>query len=329
MQWAHRQKGFTIVELLIVIVVIAILAAITIVSYNGITKKASESMAQSSVEQAVKKLKLYSVENSESYPGSLANLGFTSTDDTAYQYSTTSNGYCVTVVVKGVAYYAGENFTYTSGGTTQTLNQPTPKSGACPGHSTNGRPVIVNLIYNPSVEVSTAGLAAPNASTIARDSTRAYDGTASLRATIPANAGFSSSGATIFNSQTFSAKGLEPSTVYTVTVWVYVPTGAPDIEISVQGSAKDSNYSVTGDRSTTVKNQWVRLSSTFKTKPTDGSVVVYVVNDTISPATQTQFWLDAFMFVKGETTYTYADGSSLDWSWDGTTGLSSSRGPAL
>ncbi len=35
MQWA-KQKGFTIVELLIVIVVIAILATITIVAYNGV-----------------------------------------------------------------------------------------------------------------------------------------------------------------------------------------------------------------------------------------------------------------------------------------------------
>lgn len=38
--WA-KQKGFTIVELLIVIVVIGILAAITIVSYNGITARAN------------------------------------------------------------------------------------------------------------------------------------------------------------------------------------------------------------------------------------------------------------------------------------------------
>ncbi|MCB8045019.1 prepilin-type N-terminal cleavage/methylation domain-containing protein [Microbacterium oxydans] len=34
------QRGFTIVELMIVVVVIAILAAITIVAYNGIQKRA-------------------------------------------------------------------------------------------------------------------------------------------------------------------------------------------------------------------------------------------------------------------------------------------------
>ncbi len=38
----NKQKGFTIVELLIVIVVIGILAAISIVAYNGVTQKARD-----------------------------------------------------------------------------------------------------------------------------------------------------------------------------------------------------------------------------------------------------------------------------------------------
>ena len=37
---SEKQKGFTIVELLIVIVIIGILAAITIVAYNGIQQRA-------------------------------------------------------------------------------------------------------------------------------------------------------------------------------------------------------------------------------------------------------------------------------------------------
>jgi len=39
----QKQSGFTIVELLIVVVVIAILAAITIVAYNGIQNRAKSS----------------------------------------------------------------------------------------------------------------------------------------------------------------------------------------------------------------------------------------------------------------------------------------------
>lgn len=49
-----KNKGFTIVELLIVIVVVGILAAITIVSFNGVTKKAAATAAQSELSQNAK-----------------------------------------------------------------------------------------------------------------------------------------------------------------------------------------------------------------------------------------------------------------------------------
>jgi prepilin-type N-terminal cleavage/methylation domain-containing protein len=47
--WAARQtdKGFTIVELLIVIVVIAVLAAITIVAYNGVQNRTNDTAVMS------------------------------------------------------------------------------------------------------------------------------------------------------------------------------------------------------------------------------------------------------------------------------------------
>lgn len=43
---SNRQKGFTIVELLIVIVVIALLATISIVAYNGVQGRARDSKRQ-------------------------------------------------------------------------------------------------------------------------------------------------------------------------------------------------------------------------------------------------------------------------------------------
>lgn len=68
-----RQSGFTIVELLIVVVVIAILAAITIVSYNGITTQANASAARSTANTVQKKVELYHSTNS-SYPTTPAQL---------------------------------------------------------------------------------------------------------------------------------------------------------------------------------------------------------------------------------------------------------------
>jgi prepilin-type N-terminal cleavage/methylation domain-containing protein len=56
--------GFTIVELLVVIVVIGILAAISIVSYTGITGKATATSLQSDLANAAIQLKMFQVDNS-------------------------------------------------------------------------------------------------------------------------------------------------------------------------------------------------------------------------------------------------------------------------
>lgn len=54
-------SGFTIVELLIVIVVIAILAAITIVAYNGIQARAKATSITTGFNQIDKSLRMYGV----------------------------------------------------------------------------------------------------------------------------------------------------------------------------------------------------------------------------------------------------------------------------
>lgn len=60
-----KQKGFTIVELLIVIVVIGILAAITIVAYNGIQTRAENTKTIAATEAYIKAIKMYEVDKGE------------------------------------------------------------------------------------------------------------------------------------------------------------------------------------------------------------------------------------------------------------------------
>lgn len=67
-------QGFTLVELLIVIVVIAILAAITLVAYNGIQAKANDSRRLQDVSDIEKSLLLYKINNG-SFPASAPNPG--------------------------------------------------------------------------------------------------------------------------------------------------------------------------------------------------------------------------------------------------------------
>ncbi len=70
-----HSAGFTIVELLIVIVVIAILAAITIVSYNGIQARALDSSRDSAANTIRKALDMYATDNSGSYPNACGSAG--------------------------------------------------------------------------------------------------------------------------------------------------------------------------------------------------------------------------------------------------------------
>lgn len=62
-----RVSGFTIVELLIVVVIIAILAAITVVAFNGVQDRARNAQVVSDLNQLNKKIQMYAVENG-SYP---------------------------------------------------------------------------------------------------------------------------------------------------------------------------------------------------------------------------------------------------------------------
>jgi prepilin-type N-terminal cleavage/methylation domain-containing protein len=68
------RSGFTIVELLVVIVVIAILAAITVVAYNGIQSRAENTKTITAVNAYKKAVLQYGIVNG-SYPGGAWCLG--------------------------------------------------------------------------------------------------------------------------------------------------------------------------------------------------------------------------------------------------------------
>lgn len=67
-----NNRGFTIVELLIVIVVIGILAALVIVTYNGIQQKARDTERKTDINAVASHLEAYNAQNGR-YP-TLANV---------------------------------------------------------------------------------------------------------------------------------------------------------------------------------------------------------------------------------------------------------------
>jgi len=96
-----RARGFTIVELLIVVVVIAILAAIAIVAYNGVTKRATESTMKTDLKSISKRLEVDKTMSSTGYPASLSaaneGKGLTTGTKSTLRYGLSGNGYCVSI----------------------------------------------------------------------------------------------------------------------------------------------------------------------------------------------------------------------------------------
>lgn len=86
------QRGFTVVELLIVIVVIGILAAIVIVGYNGVTKHAVEVSLKSDLQNAASTLELVR-HRANDYP--LDGNDLVASEGNTLDYQARSYGYCV------------------------------------------------------------------------------------------------------------------------------------------------------------------------------------------------------------------------------------------
>lgn len=116
---AANSRGFTIVELLIVIVVIGILATITIVAYNGIQNRANDTAVQSDLRNLANILEMEYAKEENVYPSPVSSShGFKATKNSyrtdgmshnlSYCYidTETSPSYVVLAMSKsGTAYY--------------------------------------------------------------------------------------------------------------------------------------------------------------------------------------------------------------------------------
>jgi len=92
----RKKSGFTIVELLVVIVVIGILASITLVAYNGIQSRAGTAVLKSDLKNAQTQLEIAKLSSeSISYPNNLDDIKYS--DGTTAEYYTSGSTYCVTM----------------------------------------------------------------------------------------------------------------------------------------------------------------------------------------------------------------------------------------
>lgn len=127
-------NGFTIIELIIVIVVIAILTTIVAVAYSGITRNAHISVLKSELASAQRQLQLDFAKNSEAYPDSLEDSndgrGLQFNDKATLAYTAHNDEepkrYCLTATIDTLTYYV--------------VPSQAPQEGFCPEHNPNIAP---------------------------------------------------------------------------------------------------------------------------------------------------------------------------------------------
>jgi prepilin-type N-terminal cleavage/methylation domain-containing protein len=279
-----KKSGFTIVELLIVIVVIAILAAITIVSFRGIQERARVSSVTSGLSQISKKVALYQVENPDTYPPSLTPLGITSTGDVDYKYKQTSTGFCATATSGKISYTMTE------------VGIAAP--GACLGHPNGGVALNANLVPNPSLETNTLSWNTSAGATI----TRVTDGIGivSGMAALEINATTANqSGAGPF------IAGLSPSTTYTFSAYI-TPISGDFTNLVLRVGDGNGTRAVATFNPALTTGQTIRRTVTWTSGATPGTTGISIFRSNTAPAASV-VRIDAAMVELGSAATAYSE----------------------
>jgi len=115
----RAKSGFTITELIIVVVVIAILASIILVSYGGLSRQAITNGFQNQLRLIRDQVMTYNLQNPKiGYPSDLRAAGLTVDNDYVvnYTYNNSSpRSFCVQLSKDSLTYYASDTVKFASG----------------------------------------------------------------------------------------------------------------------------------------------------------------------------------------------------------------------
>lgn len=310
--------GFTIVELLIVIIVIGILATLVLIAYNNVQAQAHASAAKNDLEQVAKQLGVYKTTSGGgmSYPVDASSLKYSS--GTSLQYSVDNTvspaTYCVTATNGTQSFFVSSS-------------DQNPTSGGCPGDGVGGAAAVTNLVTIPGFENgSKTGVGYNNASIVSNgvSGLAAHSGSYGLRSAILTTTSMSNVGPYL------QVTGMDVDQPYTASVWVRASRA---YQFHIQAERRDASGSnigyITSSDVTLSPNTWTRLVVQVPWKTAMDRMTFCVYSATNSWVAGDTVDFDDFMVTAGSTVYNYADGSSPNWIWTGTPNNSTSKGPAL
>ena len=301
---SRSTEAFTIVELLIVIVVIGILAAITIVSFNGVSAKARIAGLQSTLESSVK-----TIENARTLAGTItypttAPSGIDSS--VSYTSNVALGGYCATKTDTGLTYMV-------------TLSNPTPHAG--PSSAVTGCSVT-NMIANPSFEVNNSTWGTGSRATLTTST--AYGAVAGTSAGL------------LTKTSTTNGEGhmaiLLSTTVgkrYSVSFSVRSGSAAPVVNAGVVNYNQGWSVADNAFIAITPTATFTRYVLNWTAQDTGSLLYIENTNTTLASSS---IVVDAVMATEGENAGSYVDPDykpGSGWSWTGTAGVSTSTGPAF
>lgn len=310
----QNNQGFTIVELIVIVIIIGILAAVTIVAYNGVQDRAKNASLQSRIHQASSELssKFLLAGNTYASPSDFASVtGLTSDANTTYTYVVSSDqqNYCVS---------ARNNKT---GESVAASNKAiAPANGQC----------ATNYVLNPSFETNTNNWTSNNLN-LTTPSDWSSSGIRSLKATASTSATDSFAR---YGNKT-DLLGLTPGQTYSITATSHLES--PALSGSLDSRSRQIRvFAWNGNSATGVGNSagmpnvvgtTATQTATFTIPAGSTGVEIRLYNGGSSSATNSIYW-DGVIITEGLRPMQFADGSSKGWFWDGDANASRSIGPA-